>query len=248
MAKHHGARQQKKIAKLKAKRAQKRSSLFRRTSKDPTIRLREVAKWPVVQALVASDLWKDGIGSLAIARQESEDGLVFAVFLVDVYCLGVKDAFWRAGTPGEFNELLERMEKNQAMRPITPGCLVKIVQGAVAYAQSFGFAPHPDYRHAAKLLEGIDPAACQQKFTFGRDGKPLYIQGPNESRAQAEAIMQRIAAAGGHYVVGGPLSELEDFAGIEDPLDELDELDEDDSPDEEPGIYGGSFRPNPWNR
>jgi len=236
MAKQHGARQQKKIAKQKAKRAEKRFSLFQRTSKDPTVRLRQAAKWPVVEALVAANLWKDGIGSLAIVRQESEDGVVFAVFLVDTYCLGVKNAFWRAGTPGEFNQLLERMEQTETMRPITPPCLVKIVHGGVAYAQSFGFSPHPDYRHAAKLLEGIDPATCEQEFTFGRNGKPFYIQGPNESSAQAEAIMQRIAAQGGHFMVGGPISGREDFGDddIEDELDEYDPLDKDDSSDESP--------------
>ncbi len=231
MAKHHGAKQQKRIAKQKAKRAEKRFSLSQRNSKDPTIRLRQAAKWPVVQALAAVNLWDDGIGSLAIARQESEEGLVIAVFLVDVYCLGVKNAFWRACTPGEFKKLLDRMEETQTMHAITPASLVKIVQGAVAYADSFGFRPHPDYRHAAKLLEGIDPATCEQEFTFGRNGKPFYIQGPNESLAQAEAIMERITAAGGHFMIGGPVSQSENFDDdddIEDESDEVDELDEDD--------------------
>ncbi len=229
MAKQHGARQQKKIAKQKAKRVAKRISLSQRNSTDPTIRLRQAAKWPVVQALAAVDLWNEGLGSLAIARQESEEGLVFAVFLVDAYCLGVKDAFWHAGTPGEFNKLLDRMEESQKLHAITPACLVKIVQGAVAYAQSLGFRPHPDYRHAAKLLEGIDPATCTLEFTYGRNGKPYYIQGPNESHAEAEAIMGRIAAAGGHFMVGGPVSEWEDSDDdIEDERDDFDELDEDD--------------------
>jgi hypothetical protein len=231
MAKHHGAKQQKKIAKQRAKRAKKRFSILERTSKDPTIRLRHAAKWPAVQALAAADLWKEGIGSLAIARQESEDALVFAVFLVDVHCLGVKNAFWRAGTPGEFNKLVDQMEETQTMRAITPACLVKIIQGAVAYAQSFGFSPHPDYRHAAMLLDGMDAADCQQEFAFGRDGKPFYVQGPNESHAQAEAIMQRVQAAGGHFMIGGPVSGWDDF---DDELEnERDELD-DGSPDESP--------------
>ena len=84
------------------------------------------------------------------------------------------------------------MEKTQTMCAITPESLVKIVKGAVDFAQSFGFPPHADYRHAAMLLAGIDPSTCQEEFTFGRDGKPFYIQGPNESSAQAAAIAQRI--------------------------------------------------------
>ena len=113
MAKQHGARQQKKFAKQKAKRAKKRLSLFQQASLDPTIRLRHAAKWPVVQAFASADLWKSGLGSMAIARQESEDGLVFAVFLVDVFCLGVKNAFWRPGSPGEFNELVDQIEQRE---------------------------------------------------------------------------------------------------------------------------------------
>jgi hypothetical protein len=98
MAKKHGARQQKRVAKQKAKRLAKRSLLLRRESKDPTIRLQGAEKWPVVQAHVGSELWDEGIGYLAIARQGADGQFVFAVFLVDVYCLGVKNAFWRTGT------------------------------------------------------------------------------------------------------------------------------------------------------
>jgi hypothetical protein len=232
MAKNHGAKQQKKLAKQKAKRLEKRAILARRTSNDPTIRLQRAEKWPVVQALAGAKIWQDGIGYLAIVRQESEGSLIYAVYLVDVFCLGVKNAFWDAGSPGDFKELVRKLEQTQSMRPIAPECLVKIVRGAVEYAQSFGFRPHPDYRHAAMLLGGIDPTACPQEFTFGRDGKPFYIRGPHESLEQARAIVERIQDAGGEFIVqvAGPGSG--DFAGIEGGFEEFDSLEEDDSPGE----------------
>ena len=201
MAKNHGTRQQKRVAKQKAKRSAKRSLLHQRTSKDPTIRLQQAEKWPVVEARVSAALWDDGIGYAAIARQ-GPGGFFFAVFLVDVYCLGVKNAFWRAGTREEFHDMVRDMEERQEMRAINPACLAKIVKGAAEYARSFGFPPHPDYRHASTLLDGIDPSTCPDQFTFGRDGKPFYMQGPNESLAQAEAIAQRVKETGGHYVPG----------------------------------------------
>ena len=103
-------------------------------------------KWPIVKALVSVELWDRGIGYLLIARQESEGRLIIAVFLVDVYCLGVKNAFWHAGTHEDLEDLIRQTEKVQMMCAITPSCLAKIVKGAVEYAQSFGFPPHPDYR------------------------------------------------------------------------------------------------------
>jgi hypothetical protein len=234
MAKKHGAKQQKRIAKQKAKRLEKRSLLFRRSSKDPTIRLQAAEKWPVVQSLVGASLWDQGIGHLVLARQEPEGGLSYAVFLVDVYCLGVKNAFWRAGSPGDFRDLIRQMEQGQRMGPISPSCLAKIVKGAVEYAQAFGFVPHPDYRHASMLLEGIDLSTCPTQFTFGRDGKPFYVQGPHESFAQATAISQHLQAMGGHYLVQLPEAVVHEHPEIEGLFGEPDSLDEDNSPEESP--------------
>jgi len=231
MVMKHGAGKQKKLAKHKAKRSVKRSRLLQFSSKDPTVRLRHAEKWPIVHTLVGAKLWSDGIGYLAIGRQEAETRLVFGVFLVDAYCLGVKNAFWNTGTPEDFKELIQRMEQTQKMIPISPACLVKILEGAVAYAQSFGFPPHPDYRHAAMLLEGIDPQACTHEFTFGRDGKPFYIQGPSESPAAASAIMQRIQEAGGHFIIEARGPGMDQFNGLEGEDNELDLIQEEDSPD-----------------
>jgi hypothetical protein len=226
MAKSHGARQQKRITKQKAKRSARRSTLFRRTSSDPAIRLQGAEKWPIVQALAAAELWQEGIGSLAIARREPGGQLIVGVFLVDVFCLGVKNTVWRAGTQQDYDNLLEQMGQSQTMSAITPACLAKIIRGAVEYAESFGFPPHPDFRHASALLDGIDPSTCPHEFKFGKDGRPFYINGPNESAAQAAAIVQRIHAAGGHFIVGIPDSGLKPSPEVDDDSDQLDSLED----------------------
>jgi hypothetical protein len=218
MARQNEARRQKKIAKQKAKHQAKRSFLAQRSSADPTVRLQHAEKWPVVRALVAEELWDEGIGYLLIAREEPDGQLVFASFLVDVYCLGVKDAFWRPGTRKEFQELVRQMDEMRTMVPIAPECLAKIVKGAVDYARPFGFSPHPDYHHASKLLEGIDPAACPETFEFGREGRPFYFRGPNESVAQAQAIATRVRAAGGDYIIQMEPGE-EGFPAVEEEFD-----------------------------
>jgi hypothetical protein len=222
------------MAKQKARRSAKRAILLRSTSNDPTIRLQQAEKWPVVQSLVSVQLWDEGMGYLVLARQDSEGRLIYAVFLMDVYCLGVKNAFGRAGTRREFKDMIRRMEKDQKMRAITPACLMKIVQGAVEYAQSFGFQPHPDFRHASMLLAGIDASTCPNQFSFGRDGKPFYISGPNETFAQSTAILQRIQAAGGDYFVQIPGPGLEGFPALEREGDPSDSPEEDDAPEELP--------------
>jgi hypothetical protein len=227
MAKTHGARQQKKVAKQKAKRSSKGSKLAKQSSKDPTVRLERADKWPVVQALVADEIWDEGVGYAMIARQESEGRVAWGAYLVDTLCLGVKNAFWDVGTRADLNFLVEQMEFTQQMRLVSPADLVKLVQGAVEFAHSFGFRPHPDYRHASRLLEGIDTSTCAEEFTFGSEGAPFYRQGPYESDARAEAIIERVREAGGSYVAGGSILGPHEFGRV----DEFNPLEEDDDTD-----------------
>ena len=231
MAKKHGAKQQKRIAKQKAKRLEKRSLLFRRSSKDPTIRLQAAEKWPVVQSLVGAQ----PLGRRARLPGDRPAGAGGGNQLrrIPRGCLLPRreECVLAHGSPGDFKELIRRLEKSRSLVPIAPACLVKIVAGAVEYAQSFGFPPHPDYRHAAMLLKGIDPSTCPKPFTYGRDGKPFYIQGPDESFAVAKAISQRLQAEGGHFMVRLPDDAM---AGLPTMEGEFDELDEDDSPEESP--------------
>ena len=133
-----------------------------------------------------------------------------------------------ASSRADLEDLIQHMEEVSPMRPIAPACLVKIVDGAVKFAQFFGFPPHPDYRHARVLLQGVDPSACPTPFTFGRDGKPFYMRGPNESLAEAAAISERVQQAGGHYIVGMRGGAMDELAIIEQRLDQLEASDDED--------------------
>jgi hypothetical protein len=202
MAKNE-ARRQKQLAKKKAKRAEKRSHLVRINSDDPNIRLAAAEQWPIVAALVPEDLWHHGIGQLILARRCPDGRLACAVFLVDSFCLGVKNAFWKIMTESEYNEMVRRVQTTGgALDTVTPERLAKLVYAAVDYAQALGFPPHPDYRHARMLLAGIDASRCPDIFEFGHDGKPLYIQGPHDSAEKIRSIMHRMRMANGDYVVG----------------------------------------------
>ena len=120
MSKSHGAREQKKRAKQKAKRLEPRSSIARRSSDDPTIRLQRADRLPVVEALVSGSIWESGMGHLVLARKEAEGQLLIGVFLVDVYCLGVKDAFWRVGSSADLRDTIERLKEIGGTRSMSP--------------------------------------------------------------------------------------------------------------------------------
>jgi hypothetical protein len=87
--------------------------------------------------------------------------------MVDVYCLGVKQA-------------------------LDPAAARKLVEGAVEYAHRLGLASHADYRLAKDMFGAIDPADCRDEFAYGKDGKPLYVAGPAEPTADSRAIVSTL--------------------------------------------------------
>ena len=238
MPKKHGAREQKRLAKQKAKREAKRRQSAIRNSPDPTVRLKGADRWPVVDALIPEYLWSTGIGSLVIARRISQGQLACAVFLVDVFCLGVKDALWKIVTPGEFKTLCKKFGAHGRLQEVTPEHFAKLVYRAADYGQSLGFPPHRDFRHAQRLLAGIDPSQCPDEFQFGQDGRPMYFRGPSESLEDARIIAARVESLGGHYTVMlDPTEVPPEFEAFAEAMDEEDEFeafaevtDEEDDP------------------
>lgn len=193
----HDARQQKKLAKAKAKRQEKRSLIAKQTSKDPTVRFANAAAWPVLDSLVAEGIWERGMGVVLLSRQMSDGGIALTSMVVDTFCMGVKDCLLRTVSTYEYQNLLSRYRKGGPLITAKPEYVVKLVTEAVAYARAISLPPHEDYRNARLLFAGIDPAACSETFEFGHQGTPLYIQGPHETLAQAQSIMRRVDAAGG---------------------------------------------------
>ena len=106
---------------------------------------------------------------------------------------------------------------------------------AVEYGNRFGFLPHRDFRHASRLLEGIDPAGRANTFEFGRDGVPCYVNGPYDTPERMRDISQRVAAQGGHFELIENASELKSAFSehydddIEEPAGYLDEPNGEDS-------------------
>jgi len=205
------ARRQKQLAKKKAKRVEKRTFLARANSDNPMIRLAQAEAWPILESLVPEELWERGMGNLVLARRMPDGQIAAAFFLVDTYCLGVKDAFWKILPGSEYEKLKRDIARKQgALNPVPADYFAKLVFGAVDYARSFGFAPHADYSHARLLLQGIDTSACTDTFEFGKDGTPFFVSGPFDTPEKIKVIMHRLSQVGGHYLVGlDPADELQ---------------------------------------
>ena len=169
----------------------------------------QAAQRPIHAALVGTDLFEVGIGMAFLTREMPGGELAVAAFLVDVYCLGVKNAFFRVVSPQEWAFLVQQY----SLKAIEPACLRKLVEGAVDYARSLDLAPHPDYAGAARLFGTLDAAECRVRYTYGKEGKPYYVSGPDDRPAQSRRIIatlsRRLGAEGFDSLRGLPIARAE---------------------------------------
>jgi len=198
-------KRQKKLERRAAKRKSKQHVLVQEKSAGLAQRMAAAAAYPVLDCGATEDIWTEGLGWLWLSRQMPNGSIAIAIFLIDRYCLGVKNA--HADITGRFtyeSEYVGKMRRQFRMRDLDPSAARKLVDGAVAYARRFGFAPHPDYHKAYPLFGDIDAGACTKELEFGKDGKPFFIGGPNDGVkrcAEITRMLERSCGVGGFDVL-----------------------------------------------
>jgi hypothetical protein len=160
------------------------------------------AEWAVLDRGGADDTAAGGLANVLIIRQQQASRVTACGFLVDVYCLGVKNAAgpvpMGSGAVQEFSgKYFSAFDDPPVSVPLE--LAQAVVHGAVTYARGLGFEPHPDFDAAVPYL-GMP--AGPSPIRFGRDGKPFYVSGPyDKPRAVLQTLEATVGAGNYHYMV-----------------------------------------------
>jgi hypothetical protein len=119
-----------------------------------------------------------GVTCVLVASPDRRGTQSICGYLVDTWCLGVKNAIGPQRMRPRELEAFKRKYFGQWRSegiPVPLKLAQHLVLGAVDYARSLGFDPHPDFRRARRALGSWDGPSA---ITFGMNGKPLYVDGP----------------------------------------------------------------------
>lgn len=148
--------------------------------------------------VVTENLFELGIGYVVLSRTMSSTKVATALFLVDVHCLGVKNAFFSKRTHSELRLFIDKLSADgNTMVDISPECARKIIDGAVAYARKFGFSPHADYPPAYALFGDTSAELCPAEYKFGRDGMPFFVSGPHDTPSRIRKVIRSLTETAG---------------------------------------------------
>jgi len=167
-----------------------------------------------------NESWKEkGFATIIISRDHVNGNFTFGVYLVDLYCLGVKDTFYDFNQYDKFIELVDKFNGNERMLEIDYTLAHNIIYGAVAFAEDLGFKPHKNFEIAQYLLEEDDERTELIDVEFGLNGKPAIFKWKEAHPANIIATLERNVGNGNFTV----------FSGRE--IDEEEENDWDDEDD-----------------
>jgi hypothetical protein len=156
-------------------------------------------EWSVGLSIEGHPEWREaadargpgGLASVLVARERDRRTVSVCGYLVDVFCLGVKDALGpRRLAVRDLAGFVERYFRAYPSQPLAVSLELAqhLVLGAVEFAHGLGFAPHRDFAAArGHLGDWRGPSA----ISFGRHGKPLFVQGERDDAARILATLER---------------------------------------------------------
>ena len=146
---------------------------------------------PVAQCLVDVNFAKvllgnetsetGGLGLVMVTRSKGYNRFVAATYLIDYWCLGVKDTIPpRNCNDSQYKNLVEHSYSPfLGYEEISLEQAQALVWGAIAYAKTLGFEPHRDFEQSKAHLGEL---TSEISLKFGRNGEPCYVEGPYDDR------------------------------------------------------------------
>jgi len=181
---------------------------------------------PIHECLV-NQQWQDqDFANLIVARSHTNGNITACMYLVDLYCLGIKDTHYLFNTTKlNYQEKFGGNDKLN-FKPISYTMAHNIVYAGLEFAQKYGFKPHKEFTSTTRFMLEEDTEDVELiDIECGKNGKPLYVSGPYDDDTKTRKIiaqLEKTAGAGNYdYILPGSDDEFEDN---EEYLDKIERL------------------------
>lgn len=157
--------------------------LFQKPENFIKTRAREL---PLGKCYISSDWEEYRLANILVSRKHTNGNVTLGFYLVDLKCLGIKDAFFKFNVPED--EMFDLVDYMNAVE-IEYTQVHNIIYGGEAFANDCGFKPHKDWKVVQFILEEDDDHIPLVDIEFGEDGVPAYYVGPNDDPAKINQIL-----------------------------------------------------------
>lgn len=154
---------------------------------------------PVEKCLLSDNYSQAGHTICMIVRRQPSGKFMFANYLIDRCCLGIKDTTLNCNLEEEkIEEIVDMMSQNAKVEEISPEQLHNMVYAAYDWGTELGFKPPKEFALSEYMLDsqliddGIDDVE------FGWEGQPYFLAGPYDDTKRILAILDKNVGKGNY--------------------------------------------------
>lgn len=143
-----------------------------------------------LECYVNSNWQATGMAMLQVLGRARDGRVAYAGFLIDVWCVGLKDVYGRREISRlEFDEVIDFQREEQPVARVTAAEARRLVAAGIRFARQNGFKLPPHYDRWTAIFGDLGDVASADLTGFGVEGGLCYIG--------TKAFLQRRLAACG---------------------------------------------------
>jgi hypothetical protein len=156
---------------------------------------------PIYKCYVNEGWEEAGMADVVVLRQHITKMVTGGIFLVDLKCLGVKDALWIFNEPEE-NIYQKLPNFKEQFIEIDYDLAHNIIYAAHDFAMEFDIAPHKDFAISKFILKEDSDEVPLIEVAVGDNGVPhLMTHRPNEYLHALDKLKKNAGEGNYHYTV-----------------------------------------------
>lgn len=191
---------------------------------------------PIHEVWISENWKKYGISTIIVARKHNQGNFTIGVYMVDLFCLGVKDTFFVFNKEEEefYQDLLKKIKNSKKIEKINYDLAHNIIFKAIDFADAIKIKPHKDFKITKFILEDEDNESIPyMEIACGdpKDGKPhLFITEGMPEFVRFLPHLEKYVGKGNFYFTGQSNFLEKDENDFEE---DFEEEEEEEDPEEE---------------
>ncbi|TLX73229.1 hypothetical protein E9993_15675 [Labilibacter sediminis] len=158
----------------------------------------QARKLPIYECIINSS-WKESMMcSILVSRKHKNGNVTGGVFLVDLYCLGVKEADCIFNNlPEEYEDFKKEYFPEESFEKIDYTLAHNIIFAGLEFADDYGFKGNKEfYQRAQYILEEDNDDIELMEIECGSDNKPVIIAGADNKEEAQRAYNHLMSTVG----------------------------------------------------
>lgn len=188
----------------------------------------KVRSLPIGDCYMSND-WKDvGEAMIMVTRIHPQCTYTLGFYVVDTYCLGVKDSFFHFSIDKfQYEEILNDIKSR--MMKVSYEEVHNLVYGAVAFAEEGGIQPDESFKLTQYILEEDTDEVPLIEYDFGRNGKYFLCANDRIELSKYAPVLKKAVGDDFFYLLPGmkeakPGSEYIDLSFMDNMMSALEKM------------------------